>query len=119
MRNGEITLGWADGEYAFRLAWGQLIAVQEACDAGPAELLARFESGTWRIDDVRAVILHGLIGGGMAANQARQLVNTYVEQTPLQENLPVAQAALMAALYGAPPADGDEAELPPGKPEGA
>lgn len=118
MRHAEITLGWADGDYTFRLAWGELIAVQEACDAGPAELLARFERGTWRVEELRAVILHGLLGGGTDAAQARKLVATYVQDAPLQENLPVAQAVLMAALYGAPPQDDDDAEIPPGKPAG-
>lgn len=114
-RHGDVTLGWADGEYPFRLAIAQLIAVQEECDAGPAEILARLQDGRWRVQDVRAPIFQGLLGGGLGPAKARQLVVTYVENRPLVESLGVAQAVLLAALMGAP--DGDDPEMPPGKPE--
>lgn len=114
-RNGDITLGWADGEYHFRLAWGQLVALQEACDAGPGEILQRLTGGRWRVQDLEQTILQGLIGGGMEAAQARKLVQSYVRESPLNENVLVAISVLMAALNGAPPEDDDA----PGKPDPA
>ena len=115
-RHGDVTLDWADGEYTFRLAWGQLIAVQEACDAGPAHILHRLQTGAWRVQDIEAVLLHGLLGGGVPRDRARMLMRSFVHNAPLAENVAVAQAVLLAALLGAPEAE-DAAELPPGKPE--
>ena len=116
MRHGDITLGWADGDYTFRLAWGELIAVQEACDAGPAEILRRIGDGSWRVQDLGAVILHGLLGGGCDPAVARKLVKRYVHENPLAESVPVAQAVLLAAISGV---DDDPADVPAGKPKGA
>lgn len=113
-RHGDVTLGWADGEYRFRLPWGGLIAVQEACDAGPAHVLERLVTGRWMVQDIREVLFQGLLGGGMDAAPARKLIARYVEQAPLNENVIVAQAVLMAALAGV---DDDPVDLPPGKPE--
>lgn len=114
-RHGDITLAWADGEYRFRLGWGELIALQEDCDAGPAHILERLATGRWLVQDLRAVILHGLLGGGLEAARARTLVRRHVEEAPLSESVLVAQAVLLAALRGA---DDDPAEIPaPGKEE--
>lgn len=109
-RHGDITLGWADGEYLFRLAWAQLAALQEAVDAGPQHVLDRLLQRHWRVQDVEQVILLGLIGGGMEPARARGLVKTWVHDQPFAENLLVAQAVLSAAIVGAP--DDPPPELP-------
>lgn len=114
-RHGDVTLGWADGEYRFRLAWAQLIAVQEACNAGPAEILARLGSDRWRVQDIEAPILHGLLGADTTPDRARLLVRIWVQGRPLLENVAVAQAILSAALVGDPLGE-DEGEMPAGKP---
>ena len=131
-RSGEITLAFGDGEYAFRLAIGQWRKVQEACDAGPAELLARLAPpfnamaagvapkdviasgllGRWRIDDVRAPIFQGLLGGGTEPVQATRLLVAYVDERPLLEAVPVAYKVVLASLVGA------EDEAPSGEPMG-
>lgn len=112
-RHGDVTLAWADGDYPFRLDLGQLVAVQEATQAGPAHLMARLSDGTWRVEDIRAPILHGLMGGGMDAIRARGMVTTWVDARPWVESIPVALAILGAAIYGAPADDEDETEAPP------
>lgn len=99
-RSAKVTLGWAEGEYDFRLAWAQLMALQEACDAGPAHVLERLSRGTWRLQDVEQPILQGLLGAGMEAAEARRLVKTYVKDQPLSENIMVAMAVLSAAILG-------------------
>ena len=112
-RHGDITLGWADGEYLFRLAWAQLLALQEACDAGPQHILDRLCGRQWRLQDVEQVLFLGLVGGGMDRAEARRLMRAHVHDQPLAENLLVAQAVLAAALLG----PGDEAlDDLPGKP---
>lgn len=106
-RSASITLAWADGDYHFRLAWGEIIQVQEATDAGPFVVLGRLQDGTWRVEDISSVIRLGLIGGGLEPPKALKLTRTYVESRPPVENLLIAIAILQAGLMGAP----DEEEI--------
>lgn len=110
-RDASITLTWADGDYLFRLRYGELMQLQEACDAGPIWILSRLqmpsaENRGWRVQDVAHILRLGLIGGGMEPLKALRLVREYVEQRPPMESLLQAQAILGAALTGAP----DEAQ---------
>lgn len=113
-RHGEITLVWADGEYCFRLGWRELIAVQEACDAGPAYILDRLAGRDWRMEHVEKVLFHGLMGGGTEIGEVRRLIKTFVHECGLLENVLIAQAVLWAALEGAPDEVLDDM---PGKPD--
>jgi len=101
-RDARVELDWADGTYSFRLAWAQLIELQEKCDAGPYVVLNRLHSGQWRVEDISNVIRLGLIGGGMAPVEALKKVRTYVEARPPLENVLYAQAIIAAGLQGAP-----------------
>lgn len=109
-RDARIDLDWADGTYAFRLAWAQLAELQEKTDAGPYVVLGRLHSHQWRIEDISNVIRLGLIGGGMEPAAALKKVRTYVEARPPLENHPFALAILSAGLLGAP-------EEPVGEPQ--
>ncbi|MBD3818404.1 MAG: gene transfer agent family protein [Brevundimonas diminuta] len=91
---------FAGEDRTFRLPLGRLRAVQEKVDAGPMELLQRYAGGNWRIDDVREVILQGLIGGGMDAPRAGQLIKTGFDDLPVLPFVPLAQGVVMAALCG-------------------
>lgn len=104
-RDASITLDWADGTYPFRLAWGELEKLQEACDSGPYVILNRLIDGSWRLADISAVIRCGLIGGGMSPADALKKVRLYVEDRPPMENLTIAQAVLSAGIVGAPDED--------------
>jgi len=101
-RDASIELDFGDDKYQFRLAWGELVKVQEACNAGPYVVLQRLYSQTWEMNDIREVIRWGLIGGGMQPNQALKLVRDYVESRPPLESVLQAQAILSAGLMGAP-----------------
>lgn len=101
-RDASITLDWADGTFHFRLAWGELAKLQEACGCGPYVVLNRLLDSSWRIEDISNVIRLGLIGGGMAPVEALQKVRSWVEARPPMENLATARAVLMAGLMGAP-----------------
>lgn len=104
-RSASIPLIFGDGEYTFRLAIGQLNELDEKCDAGPMEQMARLQGGTWRLKDLRETIRLGLIGGGLAPADAFRMVRRYVDDRPLAESVPIAQAVLYAAVIGDP---GDE-----------
>ncbi len=101
-RDASIELDWADGTYAFRLAWGELEKLQEVVDAGPYVVLNRLVDNTWRVGDISNVIRLGLIGGGMTPVEALTKTREYVEKRPPIENLMTAQAILSAGLVGAP-----------------
>jgi hypothetical protein len=91
---------FGDGEYSFRLAWGQLAELQERTDAGPLVVLNRLHSGEWRIEDISNVIRLGLIGGGMSPTDALTKVRRYVEERPPLENHTLAVIILQAGLMG-------------------
>lgn len=100
-RTAEIELSFGGEDRLFRLNIGRLRALQEKVDAGPMELLSRLSAGTWRVDDVREVLLQGLIGGGMSSADATRLVKTDFDDLPLQPFVQIAQAVVMTALVGA------------------
>lgn len=112
-RDGSMRLDWADGEQTFRLGWGELIALQEACDAGPFVVLGRLGAGSWKLNDIRETIRLALIGGGMAPEQALKLVRDYVEARPPIENVVLARAILAAGVMGAGDEEPGEAPAAP------
>lgn len=95
-----IELTWVGGEHSFELKIGQLRALQDACDAGPSLILERLTSGRWLVDDVIQTIRFGLEGGGMEKSEARKLTRMHVEEEPLLQHVPVAQAILISSLVG-------------------
>ncbi|AZN72011.1 gene transfer agent family protein [Georhizobium profundi] len=99
-RSATVELTWADGDYTFRLGWGELVRLQEACDAGPYFVLGRLQDGTWRMQDISETLRLGLIGGGKAPADATKLVKAWVQDRPPMENLAFAQGVLGAALMG-------------------
>jgi hypothetical protein len=101
-RDASVLVAWAGGEHLFKLGIGQLIKLQEACDCGPMQHLARLRDGTWRVADVVEPIRWGLVGGGMDVAEANRLIKQYVHDTPLAQHALPAQAILIAALVGAP-----------------
>lgn len=104
MRDARIDLTWADGDYSFRLGWGELAELQEKCNAGPYVVLNRLQSGEWRMEDISNVIRLGLIGAGQGMTPVRAvgMVRRYVEDRPPLENLFIATVILQAGLMGAP-----------------
>lgn len=112
-RSGSITLPWADGDYTFRLPWGQLMELQEQCGAGPFVILTRLGNGQWKVQDVAHVIRLGLIGGGTEPAKALSLTRDYVESRPPVENVMFARGILGAAVIGAPDEKPGEAREAP------
>ena len=131
-RSGEITRSFGGQDRVFRLGIGEWRKVQEACDAGPSEILARmappFQAmrrgvgfsdivgsgllGHWRVDDIRVVLFHGLLGGGAKHDEAMGLIKAWVDERPLLEPLPTAYEVVYASVCGT----GDEQAS--GEPQG-
>lgn len=123
--DGSVSITWADGEYRFRLAIGQLRELQESVNKwrvkvglpaiGPMSLARLFESGDAWPDDVREVIRLGLIGGGSTPMDALALVKRYVDDQPLVGPTLIARLVLLAALVGAqddPVGKGEPEKIP-------
>lgn len=99
MRDGSIEIAWAGGEHIFRLGIAEVEKVQDECDAGPPVIAARLARSLWRVQDVRAPILWGLIGGGIPAAEAQKLVKQYLVP-PIAQHVIVAQAIVTAFIVG-------------------
>lgn len=112
-RAGDVALAWGDGEYMFRLAYGDLRQLQEKTGVGPQVLWKRLVDGSWLIEDARNVLFFGLVGGGMAPPAATALVKAWCEQRPPAESILPAVTVLAAALFGAPEEPVGKAGAPP------
>lgn len=123
-RGGEVgPIQWGDADFTFRLGIGEQRKIQERCDAGISEIAARLSTlalalaqedakpmrhlialgygGSFRVDDVREVVLRGLVGGGMTENDAAKVVRERIdEQMDFKGGVSIAYAACMAALCG-------------------
>ena len=103
---------WPGGEHAFRLALAQCEGLQEATDAGPDFLLAKFQGRLWTPKEAFEVLRWGLIGGGMEPVKALQKVKSAFETAPGYADFkPVCLRILLTALYG--PADDPAGEGSP------
>lgn len=120
-RSGEVILPWGDADRTFRLGIREWEKVQEKCDAGPAEILARLAPafsalqqgltfdqivsmgylGRWRVHDVREPLYRGLIGGGMDPTAAGKVIRELVDERPLLEPMAVAYQVVLASITGA------------------
>lgn len=101
-RDAAIERPFGDNDYVFRIAWGEILKLQEARDTGPYIILDRLLSGRWFVEDIAEVIRVGLIGGGLDPIKARKMVKEFVEARPPVENLELAQRVLGAGMVGAP-----------------
>ena len=122
--DGSVSLQYGDGEYIFRIAFGQWRELQESINKprieigeapiGPMPLLRALLDGNAWPQDVREVIRLGLIGGGMKSERALVMVKRYVEGRPYFQSMATARTVLQYAMFG-PPDDpvGKKAKTPP------
>ena len=117
----EITLPFADGEYAFRLPIRRIVEIEEK--AGPIDLVKhRLLHGGWGIHDVVETIRQGLIGGGkgevdgrpveVTALRANSLIENYVDGHALAEHHITAKAIIAALYVGYAPAQEAKKKAP-------
>ncbi|WWT40013.1 hypothetical protein [Nostoc phage Nsp-JY10] len=104
-RDGSCEVPFNGRKTYFRLAWRELMKIQEACDAGPYVVLDRLLSGRWKLQDISEVIKWGLIGAGVDTQVALDLVASEVEKRPPLESLVIAQRVLGAGVVGTPEED--------------
>ena len=100
--DGATTIRWPDDERRFRLGIGELIELQDKCNAGPEQIFHACADKTWRVEWVKETIRLGLIGGGLEPMRALALVSRYVTPGGLMTCKEVAIKVLYAALVGDP-----------------
>jgi hypothetical protein len=96
---------WRNGEDDFCLAKvGDILALQEKCEAGIMTIMRRLETDAWYLNDVRETIRLGLIGGGMSPEKAMTTVKLHVDGNPngLAPSVIIAHEVLKAVLIGVP-----------------
>ncbi len=97
-----LVLAWPGGEHAFRLPLAQLELLQGSTGCGPEFLLNKLNLGQWAATEPFEIIRAGLMGGGMDAAGAKDVVSRAFDRHPLIEFKVPAQAILGHALYGPP-----------------
>lgn len=102
-------INWAGGEHVFAYRIGELRALQQSTGRGPEEIVMRLANRTWHVDEAIEAVRLGLIGGGMARDEAKRLVDLVAETRPLVEFRLTAFEALSRALY---PQEADQPEKP-------
>lgn len=100
-RDANIELTIWDGDYTFRLGWGELAQLQEKCDVGPYVILRRMLTGEWRLEDIEGVFRLGLIGAGRKPEDATKLIKEHVKTRPPAEYALQAALILQAGVVGA------------------
>jgi tail tube GTA-gp10-like protein len=101
-RDASIILAFGDGDFLFRLGWGEIAKIQEACGCGPFVLHDRLRDGSCRLEDISEVIRWGLIGGGLSPVEATQKLKLFVQDRPPAETRLTAYAVMAAGCFGAP-----------------
>lgn len=126
-RDGSIMLMLGGEDRLFRFGLAEHERLQEALDMGVSLIVQNLHPyaastraglpiarvldagvlGNVRLDQIKAVILNGLIGGGMTPNDAAKVVAAWVDNRPVLENALTAYTIGLAALIG--PEDEDAA----------
>jgi len=138
----QIELEFGDGAYLFKLNGPQRAELQRLCGfkashpqygavdvpVGLGAIVSRVlkgrylksdgttfghpEQGEWHDADLTETIRLGLIGGGMEAVRAKQMVQTYVETAPRSQAWDLAAAILLACVQGFIPPEGKGTDPP-------
>jgi hypothetical protein len=97
---------WAGGAHTFDLShpwvW-QVLSIRGLPGPNgstPVACLARFDSGTYAIEDVERIIELGLIGGGATRQEADAILNDHVRGKPILPNVLLAMQVLTALFVG-------------------
>ena len=92
---------FGDGEKAFAFPTRDLIIELETKTGhGVGALFRRFRDTSYSFTDVSEIIRLGLIGGGIAPEEANRLVSVYVIGRPLAEVFSVADGVITSLFFG-------------------
>lgn len=95
---GELEDDFAGARRRFRLRLAELEEIEAATGRGIFAIFDRAFAGAWSLGEVRAVLVSGLKGAGMAPDEARDLVAGALTPELLLEAGVIARAVLGVAL---------------------
>ncbi|MBN8292805.1 gene transfer agent family protein [Rhodobacter sp. NTK016B] len=107
----EVIREWAGKDRLFQLRTGEVLDLEQGCDAGIGVIYARLIAGQFWARDVMNALRLGLIGGGMDKLQAKALVDAHFGRIPMIESAALAAEIVIAVMTGVEPSEGsDEGE---------
>ncbi len=106
-RDGLVVAAFGGEVRAFRLTVPFLAKLQDETGVGPGYMTAVLEQvgvgGPWKVEWVTRTLFWGLVGAGMAPNDAGALVRTHVEERGyrgLVENLALVYQVIVGGVRG-------------------
>lgn len=108
----DVIREWAGKERLFRLTFGSVLDLEQACGEGIGQVFIRVAQGYFRASDVYDVIRLSLIGGGASVIDAKRLMHRHFDTRPYLENAALAGDILAALMTGVEPSD-DAADTVP------
>jgi len=95
-----VIQSWPGGEHEFRLAVGQIRAIEQHCGCSIYLVRDRIEAMQPMADDCALILRFGLEGAGMDPLDAKRLVESMVDLNPPDSFIVPAAWVLQAALSG-------------------
>lgn len=97
---------YGDAEYPLALTPALVIELERLAGSGIGAITQRVFNRSFAYGEVVETIRIALIGGGMTAERAKQVTDTYAPIIPLVESMNVAVAVLERLWLGCAPASG-------------
>ncbi len=107
-RSCEVTMDFADHTYTFKLPLIRIAELEEKCQAPIGTIYKRVLLGEYHANDLIEAVRLGLIGGGLTAQDARNLIERYCDHWPLDIWHGHALAILSACIVGYEPEEEGE-----------
>lgn len=92
---------FGDATHTFALTDPMILELERLTDTGIGALYLRAVNMSFTLTDLVEIIRLGLIGGGMAPEQAKTLTTTYGTNRPISETYPLAMD-ILDARWGEP-----------------
>lgn len=106
----DVIREWAGTERLFRLNFGGVLDLEEACGKQAiGAVFLRLSTGQFFATDVYQTIRLALIGGGMNVVEVKQLLDKHFDTNPLVEHASLASDILITLMVGVESAGKGEA----------
>ncbi len=97
----EIIAEWAGKERLFRLSFGGVLDLEQACGkVAVGEIFQRISAGRFFAGDVWHVIRLSLIGGGESPLEVKRLLDAHFDHTPYMVSAGIAGEILIGLMVG-------------------
>lgn len=109
----EVIAEWAGKERLFRLTFGGVLDLEEACGKQAiGSIFVRMGTGQFFAREVYEVLRLSLIGGGMKILEAKQLMDNHFDESPYVVNASIAGDVLIALMAGVEDGGSSDASEP-------